>query len=123
MYHDIKSVYLGRYFHKYESTMAVIMENQQKENHLLKESSDVIFGFSNVISGITFDKTGCSLSYLRDEMNRSPPSDDPVSNYMVKELVLVKFGDQVYFCYPSNKIISQMMYLTRISSGLTLTFL
>ena len=109
------NICLSRYFHRYNSTMAVIMENQQKENSTFKQLSTVISVLSNVLSGITFDKTGCSLSYLRDEMNRSLPSHDPVSNYIVKELIIDKFGDKVCFSYPSNNRISQMAYLSNIS--------
>ena len=110
------NICLTRYFNAYNKKIDVILENYRNENNALTNSENVNLVFDNILQGITFGTTGYSLSYLRDEINKSLTADESLSNCVVKDLLIQKFGEKICFSYPSNKRISQLVFSSSIQS-------
>lgn len=101
------------YFNKYHAEIDEIMKNLEEEDLVTAEDDSLKARFRAL--ELDFAKSAHSLTSIRDRLNEG--SVTPVSNRVVKQLIIELYGGAVCFTYPSNKRISQMVLATNSSPG------
>ena len=61
---------------------------------------------------LDFHNTAYSLSFIRDKLNENFTLSCTVTDRTVKQMIIELYGGDACFTYPSNKQISQMLFLT-----------
>ena len=65
---------------------------------------------------INLTENGYSLSEIRDRINTLLSSDFLIKNRKAKELLVEKYGEDICFTYPRDRMESQMFYSRLIPS-------
>lgn len=99
------------YFNRYNAEIDEIMNNLNKEDSVAANDDSLKARF--LALGFDFTTSAHSLTSIRDRLNEG--SAQPVSNRVVKQLIIKLYGDSVCFTYPSNRRISQMVLATNSS--------